>query len=332
MKTIRWGIIGCGDVTEVKSGPGLQKAKNSQLMAVMRRDSEKAASYAKRHKVPKWYIDAEALINDNDVDAVYIATPPDSHNYYTKKVAIAGKPVYVEKPMARSFSECQEMIQICQQTRVPLFTAYYRRSLLLFLQVKELLRSKQIGDIRFVNVRLYQPPLEIDYNFNDLPWRVIPNIAGGGYFVDLASHTLDLLDFFFGPICNVFGLSENQAGLYPAEDIVSASFRFENGIIGSGVWCFTTNEQVDVVEIIGSSGKIYFSTFQENPLTLHNKKGGKSWTFKKPAHIQQPHIQSIVNELNGQGKCASDGESAARTSWVIDQILKEWRKQKNIHF
>jgi predicted dehydrogenase len=83
MEEIRWGIIGCGDVTEIKSGPAFNKVANSKLVAVMRRDSAKAADYAKRHHVPKWYDDASKLINDPEVNAIYIATPPLQHDYFT---------------------------------------------------------------------------------------------------------------------------------------------------------------------------------------------------------------------------------------------------------
>src|SRR5882757_10269989 len=105
-RLIRWGIIGCGDVTEVKSGPALQRATGSALVAVMRRDRAKAEDYARRHGVARAYDDAAALIADPDVDAVYVATPPSSHAAYTLAAARAGKPVYVEKPMALSHAEC----------------------------------------------------------------------------------------------------------------------------------------------------------------------------------------------------------------------------------
>ena len=132
MKTIRWGIIGCGDVTEVKSGPALQKADHSALVAVMRRNGQLAEDFARRHGVPQWYDDAAALIHDPAVDAVYIATPPSSHKEYTLMSAAAGKPVYVEKPMARNTAECQAMIAACHKANVPLFVAYYRRALARF--------------------------------------------------------------------------------------------------------------------------------------------------------------------------------------------------------
>jgi len=106
-ETVRWGIIGAGNVTEVKSGPAFYKVENSRLLAVMRRNAEKAADYAQRHHVSKWYSNATDLIKDPDIDAIYIATPPDSHSKYAIEAMQAGKPVYVEKPMARNYSECQ---------------------------------------------------------------------------------------------------------------------------------------------------------------------------------------------------------------------------------
>jgi len=157
MKTIRWGIIGCGDVTEVKSGPGFQKAEHSNLVAVMRRRGELAKDYAERHGVPRWYDNASQLINDPEVDAVYVATPPSSHKEYTLMIAAAGKPVYVEKPMALNFAECQEMIAACGQHGVPLFVAYYRRTLVRFLKIKELIEAGAIGNVRFVNIVFHQP-------------------------------------------------------------------------------------------------------------------------------------------------------------------------------
>ena len=200
MPTIRWGIIGCGNVTEVKSGPGFQKADNSDLVAVMRRTGALARDYARRHGVAKWYDEAGALINDPDVEAIYIATPPDTHKEYTLQSARAGKPVYVEKPMALNFAECQEMIAACQAAGVPLFVAYYRRALARFLKIKELLEAEAIGQIRFISMTLYQPLRPDELDPNNLPWRVRPEIAGGGRFVDLAAHTLDFLDFVVGPI------------------------------------------------------------------------------------------------------------------------------------
>lgn len=320
-RTIRWGIIGCGDVTEVKSGPAFQKATNSALVAVMRRHGDLAKDYAQRHGVPRWYDDAAELIADSEVDVVYIATPPHAHKQHTLSAAAAGKPVYVEKPMAMNFAECQEMIGACRDAGVPLWVAYYRRALPRFLRARQLLASGAIGEPRIVTIALYQKPRLEHYADGRLPWRVQPELSGGGIFVDLAAHTLDFLDYCLGPIESAAGHAGNQAGLYAAEDTVTGSFVFASGVQGAGAWCFAAHENFDRIEIVGAAGKITLSTFGVDPVQV--SRGGNVTTYAEetPAHVQQPLIQSIVNELNGEGSCPSTGESAARTTWAMDRLL-----------
>jgi len=328
MKTIRWGIIGCGNVTEVKSGPGFQRARNSNLVAVMRRTGELARDYAERHAVPRWYDDAEALIGDSEVDAVYIATPPSSHKEYTILAAQAGKAVYVEKPMALNFGECQEMLDACRSFEVPLFVAYYRRALQRFLKIKELLEAGAIGEVRFVTITLYMKPRPAELDPENLPWRVIPKFAGGGHFVDLGSHMFDFLDYILGPIREAQGFAANQQKYYPAEDVVTATFVFESGVHGVGVWNFGAFDEVDITEIVGSKGKLSFSSFNVEPVVLTTGDGVIEFEIEYPPHIQQPLIQTVVDDLTGIGTCPSTGESAARTTWVLDQILKGYRTQQ----
>jgi len=320
-------MIGCGDVTEIKSGPAFNKVGNSRLVAVMRRDAQKGRDYAERHGVPKHYSDADQLINDPDVNAIYVATPPDSHAEYTIRGARAGKPVYVEKPMALSFVQCQQMIEACELAEVPLFVAYYRRCLPNYLRVKEAIEAGAIGTVRFVTIQLYQPISASEQDKRSLPWRVFPEIAGGGHFVDLASHQLDYLDHLFGPIVAVQGIAENQAGLYPAEDIVTASFRFESGIVGCGLWCFTVHAktQRDTVEIVGSKGRISFSTFGHDvPVRIESEEAPtETFNLCPPSSIQQPLVETVVNELCARGICPSTGRTAARTNWVMDQVLHQ---------
>jgi len=320
VNTVRWGIIGCGDVTEVKSGPGFQKARGSELVAVMRRNGKLAEDYARRHGVPRWYDKAESLIADNHVDAVYVATPPSSHKDYVLAVARAGKPVYVEKPMALNYAECQEMIRACENARVPLFTAFYRRALPRFLKVKSLIDEGEIGTVLGVSVRLYQSPSKEDRE-GVKQWRVDPNIAGGGYFVDLGSHVIDLLQYMVGPIVSVAGFCANQGRLYEAEDIVSATFTFESGAQGVGLWSFSASENLDSTEIVGSGGKITYSNFLQSPISLERNGTIERFDISHPDHVQQPLIQLVVDELLGLGKSPSTGKTGARTSWVMDRML-----------
>src|SRR5262249_27928472 len=145
MDIVRWGIVGCGDVTEVKSGPGFQKARDSALVAVMRRDAAKAADFAKRHNVPRWYADADQLIGDPEVDAVYIATPPGTHEFYAMKVLAAGKPCYIEKPMSRNAAEARRITDAFAKKGIPLFVAYYRRAMPRYEKVRDLLKLGVLG-------------------------------------------------------------------------------------------------------------------------------------------------------------------------------------------
>ena len=320
-KTIRWGIIGVGDVTEVKSGPGFQKARDSALVAVMRRDGAKARDFAQRHGVPRWYDNAEALIHDAEVDAVYIATPPDSHLLYTQMAAAAGRPVFVEKPMARNPVECQRMIDACQQANVPLWVAYYRRRLPRFLKIKTLIESGAIGDIRTMIINYQRTPLISE---GDLPWRVQPERSGGGLFADIAVHMLDISDFLLGPIQSARGFAVNQGGQYPAEDNVVGSMSFASGAVGVGSWCFASADKLDETILVGSKGQIAYSTFDAQPIRLATAEGVQQFAIDNPTHVHQPLIQSIVDELNGKDTCPSTGESGLRTARIMDALLREY--------
>ena len=320
---IKWGFIGCGEVTEKKSGPAFNLVPGSQVEAVMSRNKEKARSYAKRHHIPKWYTDAQELINDPQVNAIYIATPPSSHATFAIMAMKAGKPVYVEKPLAASYEECARINRISNQTKVPCFVAYYRRYLPYFIKVKELVQSGIIGKIINVQIRFAVPPRDLDYNSHNLPWRVQRDIAGGGYFYDLAPHQLDFLQELFGPIVKAQGYYTNKGGLYSTEDSVSACFQFPNGIPGSGSWCFVAHEsaKTDRIEIIGDKGQICFSVFTYSPIALHTENGRQEIVIPNPEHVQFPLIQEVVKHLQNQATCSCNCLSATPVNWVMDRIL-----------
>lgn len=325
MDQINWGIIGCGDVTEVKSGQAFNKVPHSSLVAVMRRDAEKAADYAKRHNVPIWYDDADALINDPNVNAIYVATPPGSHAAYAIRAMRAGKPVYVEKPMARNATECEAMNQVSRETGMPLFVAFYRRALPYFLKIKELIDTNVIGDIRYVRVQLNWQPAARELGEGPEPnWRVSPDISGGGLFHDLASHQFDFLEYVLGPIKTASGIARNQAGLYQADDIVMANFEFQSGVLGTGSWCFTVNKEqrLEQTEFVGAKGKLTFSFFEKYFIQVETETGVKTYDIPFPEHVQQPLIELIVKDLRGEGTCPSTGETGARANELIDWIVR----------
>ena len=304
-KIVKWGFIGCGEVTEKKSGPAFGKIEGSEVVAVMSRDKAKAKSYAERHGIRKYYADAQALVSDPDVTAVYIATPPSSHTTFAIMAMKAGKPAYIEKPLAASYEDCLRVNRISQLTGIPCFVAFYRRYLPYFE------KAKQMGELDYQSGR-------------EMPWRLQPEVAGGGgYFYDLASHQIDLLQYWFGPIVEAEGFCQNMAGLYKVEDTFNACFRFGNGLTGSASWCFVAHESArrDRISIVGTKGKIVFSVFDYEPIVLDTERGQEQIIVPNPPHVQMGLIEKVVKHLKGEEICDCDSVSATPTNWVMDRIL-----------
>lgn len=327
---INWGIIGCGDVTEIKSGPAFNKVKDSHLVAVMRRNATLAEDYAKRHNVPRFYSNADDLINDKEVNAIYVATPPASHAGYAIASIRAGKPVYIEKPMAVNYAECVKINTEAKKYNVPVFVAYYRRTLPGYLKVKDLVENGSIGNVRFVQIQLFKAPSEQEIA-GKLPWRVDPEVSGGGHFFDLASHQLDYLDYLFGPIENTRSIVCNHAGLYKAEDFVTSTFSFPRNIAGIGTWSFSVSPESerDSIEIIGDKGSIRFSTYNFEPILLIDSSGRQEFINERPEHVQYNLIEKVVQSLNGNGSSPSTGLTGARTNKVMDEIVENYYSKRD---
>jgi 1,5-anhydro-D-fructose reductase (1,5-anhydro-D-mannitol-forming) len=321
---VRWGIIGCGDVCEVKSGPGFQKADRSALVAVMRRNRALAEDYARRHDVPRAYDDADALIGDPEVDAVYVATPPSSHCDLALRVAAAGKPCLVEKPMAVNHAECIAMVDAFRKRSIPLWVAYYRRALPRFRAVRDLVASRTVGPVTSVHITVHEP---LRTGEAAARWRLNPDISGGGLFSDLASHCFDLVDFIVGPITDVHGHAINTGGAYRAEDVSAASYR-AGGAVGTGIWNFNASGCADSIVLTGTRGDVRFPVFTDGPVDVTVDGRHEVRPFTNPPHVHQPLIQTIVDELHGEGRCPSPGETAARTSWVLEKCLEGYYKEK----
>jgi predicted dehydrogenase len=319
MNKIKWGIIGCGDVTEVKSGPAFNKVANSQLVAVMRRDAAKAADYAKRHGVPKWYSNASDLINDPKVNAIYIATPPLQHEEYTIAALAADKPVYVEKPMALNSAAAQRMADASLKYGVKLVVAHYRRAQPLFLKIKSLLAEKAIGDVRFVDLKMLQPAASDIIANSEENWRINPAISGGGLFHDLAPHQLDLMLYYFGEAVSFHGFASKKDAAAPVADLVTGHIEFKNNVVFNGLWCFSApkSEQADSCEIVGSKGKITFSVFgQYIKVNVDGKE--ETLNFEPLQHVEQPMIEQVVAYFRGEGENPCSAEEALKTMKIMD--------------
>ena len=315
---VRWGILGCGDVTEIKSGPGFQHATGSALVAVMRRDRAKAEDYARRHGVPRAYDRAADLVNDPDVDAIYVASPPSTHLELAQLAARAGKPCLVEKPMAVSHRECEAMIAEFRDRGVPLWVAYYRRALPRFLAVRERLNGGAIGDVTAVHMQVTD---RVASGATVANWRFDPAVAGAGLFFDLGSHCFDLVDFLCGPIAEVHGVSLNTARAYAAEDVVAAAYRCEGGSAGTAIFDFNAAAKGDEMRFTGTRGTLATPIFADGDVVIEADGAREVLPIRNPPHVHQPLIQTIVDELHGRGRCESTGVSGARASWALDRCL-----------
>lgn len=323
-RMIHWGMIGTGDVTERKSGPAFSKIPGSKLVAVGNRTHAKAENYARRHGIPTCHANPFEVINDPDVDIVYIATPPQSHPEYALACIKAGKPLYIEKPMARSHNECQVINNAADKAGVKVYVAYYRRALDYFLKVKALIEGRALGKILHINMQQFFPPREEDFHPDSPCWRVILDVSGGGYFHDMGCHALDIIFFIFGNPVKVSGHSLNTGQLYQADDTVAAVITLPEQVQLTGSWSFVTPEALtsDRVEITGEKGRLSFSVFSFEPILLSLDGNEESFSITPPEHIQMPMIQSIVDELMGKGSCQSTGITGAVSSKVMDQLTK----------
>lgn len=319
MESIQWGIIGCGNVTEVKSGPAFNKVAHSTLVGVHRRNADKLIDYAKRHGVPMTFFNAKELIESHKIDALYIATPPDVREDYAMQAMQLGKPVYLEKPMALNLAACIRLRDASERLGVKLSVAHYRRNLPLFMEVKKILEEDVIGEVKEVQITM----LKRTNKAADDPsnWRVDPSIAGGGYFYDLAPHQIDLVFYFFGKPRSFSGTSTNKAGLYKAEDFVQGTIELENGIVCKGLWDFSINgEEKDEFLIIGKKGTIRFPVFG---LFIEVEINGNTNTihFEAPKHNQQNHIQAVVNYFLDKGENPCSAEDAILSMEVMESFV-----------
>jgi len=315
---IRWGILGCGDVCEVKSGPAFNKVSHSRLVAVMRRNREKAEDFAMRHNVPKFFSDANALIDDNEINAIYIATPPANHEDLAIRCMEAGKPVYIEKPVTLTSASCGRMRNVSQTLDMKASVAHYRRGLPIFRKIRSLVHSGAIGKPGLIMVNTLKTPSE-DMKAPDY-WRTTPEISGGGLFFDLAPHQLDIFYWIFGKATKVQGLSLNQKKVYPAADLTTIQAVYGDDIFLHGIWAFNVppGSEIETCDIIGDKGKITFSFFRASSIQITTANGTENLTLEYPENIQQPMIDDVVKFFRGEGPNPCSLDDALTTLQMME--------------
>lgn len=320
-----WGMIGCGNVTEVKNGPGLYKSEGSRVKTVYSRTHERAVDYASRHGIPNVARTVEELLADGEINAVYIATPPKYHRDYAIACLKSGKVPLIEKPMANRYSDCEDIMRVAEECGIPAYMLFYRRGLEKFIDIKRRIEAGEIGNVRFVSYREIRKPSPAELNRENPTWRLIPDISGGGKFLDVAVHVLDALQFIFGDIVDQRGFAVNRGGLYEPEDTVSATFTFESGLIMNGLWCYASYKNDEQLQIEGDAGRLTCGVMLHDDVVIETAAGTQVISYKIPEHIGMPYEQSIIDELRGKRKSNANLKSSANVTRVTDALLAEYR-------
>lgn len=312
MEEVRWGIIGCGSVAEHKGGPALYNVPRSRLVAVMSRSLEKARSFAGRHGAARYLASVEDLLSDPEVDAVYVATPPNSHAELTARAAAAGKHVLCEKPMAMNPSECREMIAACRDNGVQLMIAYYRRTYPVVNKVKEILDRGLIGEpvyCRVLTSSLYD---------GARGWRLDPAVSGGGFMVDIGSHRLDLLAYFLGEAEEVTAIVESRGFDIPVEDSSSLQLRFTSGVPAVAQFFWTMATPVDELDIGGTRGRLLVRDLEKGELQVSTDNGTEDCLLPRGPITHLGLVEDFVESLLvGRPNCLP-GEEGMKATQMIE--------------
>lgn len=329
MKYIKWGIIGCGKYVQENSGPALNNVIKSSVHAVMRRDIKAAKLCARKLNAPKYYNDYEKLIEDRDVNAVYIASPPGFHLKQALLCAKFSKPVYIEKPMARNLFECEAIVNEFNKFDIPLYVSHYRRAHEKFQKIKSIIDSCIIGKVTTVNCQLNRIFEDDMYH----PWYFKPPLSGGGKFVDISPHMIDILIYLFGKIENVNSYCVNLNDKHNLEDAVVAILKFCTNTIGTLNYNLLSSEKNDKIICIGKEGRLEFSIHGTSPIIISkNNKIIQEIMIRNPENSQMPMVKNVVKDLIEGCENVCYGMEALETYRVIDLILNDFYKGRNRNF
>lgn len=315
-KQIRWGFLGCGNVVRKKSGEAFRSVPNSTIAAIMRRDPAAAEEAAQHFGAKIFCSSAEELLRA-DIDAVYIATPPGLHKEQALQSLAAGKPVYLEKPFARNYTEARELTEAFQKAGIPLYVGHYRRALPRFLKIRQLLEKGVIGQVQTVDFFLNRV---FDPREAATKWLYNPVLSGGGKFYDIAPHTIDIFQFLFGEIREVSGRAVHLDNGCPLENEVTMDVVTERDIRGTLAFFCAAQEKSDRMVVTGTQGTMEFSVHGKTDVKV---RGNLTLDLEvpDPVTVEQPMVQSVVEDLLGLGTCESRAEAVLSTYAVIDHVL-----------
>ena len=319
--TVRWGILGCGDVVRKRVAKAIQDDPNSELLSVCRRDPDKLKQFAQDFEINHAYTLDEDLIADPNIDAVYISTPVDLHLPQTIACAEAGKHVLVEKPMAMSVAECDQMIDACRENNVKLGVAYYRRFYPVVDRIKELIESGEIGKVLSVSAvtatAFAMSPGDDGY------WRVLPDQGGGGALMDIGSHRINLFLDLFGAVDKVRAVCGTVAADYDADDCAGVLMQFTSGIQGHVHCYFGVTFDPDEFSVVGTKGRLMTRTLNGGSLYIETVDGVAEEPHPPNPNFNSPLIADFVAAIAEDREPLVSGDEGRKTNAILELAYRD---------
>ena len=330
MEQVKWGLIGCVNVVENKSGNAFVSIEKSSIYAIWRRELDNSKKSAEKWKATKSYNNIDEMLKDDEINAVYIATPPGLHLEHAIKCCKNRKPTYIEKPLGRNYEEAKQIVQMFKESKVPLYVAHYSRALPKFIKIKELLEKGEIGKICEADFRL-----DRSYCREKVPndWLYNVELSGGGRFYDIAPHSIDIIVYLLGNFEEIYGISSNNNEDYDVEDIVVMAFRTDKGILGTANFNSVALEKSDKITIYGTKGKLEFSIHGDEEIIITKDNGIKKMKLDNPKTVQENMIENVVESLlTGKHLNTCYGEEALETYRIMDIVLEKYYNGRNDDF
>ena len=318
---IRWGLIGCGDIARKRVAPALNNSANSTLVAVSRANRDLLDTFADEFGAEKRYADWRELVVDEDIDAVYVATPVHLHEQQTIAAAEAGKHILCEKPMALNVAQCDQMISACNDNAVKLGIAYYRHFYPVVRRVKEIIESGEIGVPVFVQINAFEW-------FNPEPghpreWLLKPELSGGGPMFDFGCHRVEVFLDIFGAIKDVKSTMSNVLFERQVEDVATAQFQFESGACATLNVSHAARQPQDTFDLFCSRGSINVPVLSGGTMRIITEKGERIEEHPPACNIHQPLIEDFVNSIIDDRSPVVGGEIGKRVAQIIEGVYKK---------
>ncbi len=318
MQTLNWGLIGAGDIARKRIAPALRDLPNCELTAVSRQRAELAAEFAAEFGVRKWFADWRDLVADEEIEAVYIATPVYLHKEQTTTAANAGKHVLCEKPLAMNPAECDEMIEVCRVNNVKLGVAYYRRFYPAIKRIKQVIQSGEIGKIVVAQMNAFEyfdPAAD-----NPRRWLLEKSKSGGGPMMDFGCHRIEVLTDLFGKITDTQSIVANVEFEREVEDTAAAIFQFETGTGANLTVTHAASEPKDTLDIFGTNGSIHIAVLNRGELKITTKNGGRTEHHPPHQNVHQPLIADFTDALLNNREPLPNGETGKNVAQIVANI------------